>query len=113
MRRLVPARKPRTFLSTAFLVLLLLVVLLGGISFFYAQVTQTRQSGTTALNSAPPSPLTQDWQYRWGDSAFNAPNLMPDWVNDPRQVASTEWKPFDIGADVPDRKGRTRASHIG
>ncbi|CAO1666649.1 diguanylate cyclase [Halomonas sp. NYA30] len=56
---------------------------------------------STALQAdASPKPLNS-WEYRWGDSPFNAQGA-PQWLQD----ESLDWHAIDFPADPPGRKGQ-------
>lgn len=49
-------------------------------------------------------PLDEGWQYRWGDSPFNAEGV-PAWTDDPAD--SSEWQAIDFPSNPPNRNGQT------
>ncbi len=52
--------------------------------------------------TAASQPVTEGWEYRWGDSAFDA-NGAPVWA---QQDAPTEWHSIGFPSNPPDRNGQ-------
>lgn len=50
--------------------------------------------------------LTDDWEYRWGDSPLDGTGT-PAWVSDPSD--DTAWQAIDFPSNPPDRDGRRHA----
>ncbi|MCK2148167.1 GGDEF domain-containing protein [Marinobacter alexandrii] len=56
-------------------------------------------AGTATAASLP---VAEGWEYRWGDSPFDADGT-PDWV---QQDAPGEWQSIDFPSNPPDRDGQ-------
>ena len=55
-----------------------------------------------ALANGASQPVTQGWEYRWGDSPFDADGT-PDWV---KRDARAEWQSIGFPSNPPDRNGQ-------
>ncbi|MBU2954931.1 GGDEF domain-containing protein [Marinobacter sp. F3R08] len=57
---------------------------------------------TPALAHGTSQPVTQGWEYRWGDSPFNAAGV-PEWV---LEEAPEKWRSIGFPSNPPGRDGR-------